>query len=232
LHNFGTPTDDRFIQWSDTGGPYGNGLYRNLSDFQAYTGQEEHGISDDGTLFNPDLSLSIGSPEIDAGCVITGFNDRGPWAYTGQGPDIGAFELLGPNLTTSSKNSNSTTLSTGDSVTYTVWIVNTGIPLTSAVEMTDTLPTGLDYLDGTLTATFGTAWVEQDTATSVHWQGLLSDTSEVEIRYAGHIVATDTVALRNAAWIDNGLSQMISRSAVIIVNGLPYYLPIILRGND
>jgi uncharacterized repeat protein (TIGR01451 family) len=227
LHNL--VPDYAFIQWSNDGGPEGNGTYRTLEDFQAYTGQELHAISDNGTLFNSDLSLQTGSPEIDAGCVIVGFNDRGPWAYTGQAPDIGAFELLAPNLTTSSKTANSTTLSTGDSVTYTVRIVNTGTPLTSTVVMTDTLPIGLNYLDGTLTATFGTAWVEQATATSVHWQGLLSDTSVIEIRYGGHIITTDTVALRNTAWIDDGRTQVIGRSAVVLVNGIPYYVPIILR---
>jgi hypothetical protein len=42
LHNAGTPTDTRFIQWSSSGGPEGNGVYRNLSDFQAYTGAARH----------------------------------------------------------------------------------------------------------------------------------------------------------------------------------------------
>jgi hypothetical protein len=95
LHNPGTPTDTHFIQWSNRGGPEGNGTYRNLSDFQAYTGQELHAISNTGTLYNPDLSLRPGSPEIDAGCVIVGINDHGPWVSQGQRPDIGAFEYGG-----------------------------------------------------------------------------------------------------------------------------------------
>jgi hypothetical protein len=93
LHNAGTPTDAQFVRWSGDGGPEGNGLYRNLADLQTYTGQELHSISNNGTLFNPDLSLRAGSPEIDAGCVLVGFNDRGPWAYQGRKPDIGAFEF-------------------------------------------------------------------------------------------------------------------------------------------
>ena len=95
LHNPGTTTDNDFLKWSNTGGPLGNGVYRELASFRSYTGQEMHGISNNNTLFNPDYRLMVGSPEINSGCVITGFNDRGAWAYKGSKPDIGAFEFTG-----------------------------------------------------------------------------------------------------------------------------------------
>jgi uncharacterized repeat protein (TIGR01451 family) len=230
LHNAGTPTDARFIQWSNTGGPEGDGVYRNLADFQAYTGQELHGISDNGTLFNPDLSLQAGSPEIDAGCLIVGFNDRGPWAYKGQMPDIGAFEFSDePDLSASTKTASTAAVSTGDSLIYTVRIVNTGKPLTTTVTMTDALPVGLDYLTGTLTTTLGTVWVTPGPNTSIGWQGNISDTPTAEIRFGVSVTISDTLALQNIAAIDDGLDQVITRSATIIVNGLPVYLPIVLR---
>ncbi len=65
---------------------------RSLSDFQTATGQELNGISGDGPAKWFDHRLKVGSPEIDHGCVITGFNDRGPWKYLGPSPDIGAVE--------------------------------------------------------------------------------------------------------------------------------------------
>jgi uncharacterized repeat protein (TIGR01451 family) len=230
LHNAGTQTDARFIQWSNKGGPEGDGVYRNLADFQAYTVQELHSISDNGTLFNPDLSLQAGSPEIDAGCVIVGFNDHGPWAYQGQKPDIGAFEYSDkPDLSASKKTSSAAGVSTGDSLTYTVRIVNTGKPLTTTVTITDVLPVGLDYLTGTLTATLGTAWVTPGLNTTIGWQGNISDTPTAEIRFGVNVTISDTLALRNIAVISDGLNQVISRSVTIIVNGLPVYLPIILR---
>jgi hypothetical protein len=70
--------------------------YRSLTDFQAATGQELHG-TDEGPLFvdpaNGDLTLQDGSPCIDAGEVIIGFNDPdGPYPYVGSAPDMGCFE--------------------------------------------------------------------------------------------------------------------------------------------
>ncbi len=82
-----------FIEWSNTGGPSGDGLYKQLEDFQAYTGQELDGMTGGNTKFYFNHSLRSGSPEIDSGCMIEGFNDRGPWKFFGEKPDIGAFEF-------------------------------------------------------------------------------------------------------------------------------------------
>ncbi len=231
LHNAGTATDTRFIRWSSSGGPTGDGEYRTLSEFQAYTNQDLNSISNNGTVFNPDLSLAAGSPEIDAGCVIVGFNDRGPWAYLGDNPDIGAFEFVPvPDLSSSIKTASQRVVSTGDTLTYTVHILNTGIPLTSTVVMTDRPPVGLDFLPGTLKATLGTAWVQYEGgSTSIHWQGLMSDTMAVAIRYGVRVVAGETLALENTAWIDDHSTQPISRSLTILVNPYPIYLPVILH---
>jgi len=228
LHN---PTPTNFIQWSNSGGPEGNGVYHNLADVQRYTGQELHAISNNGTLFNADLSLRAGSPEIDAGCVIVGFNDRGPGAYKGQKPDIGAFEYTGkPDLSASTKTASVGAVSDGGSVAYTVRIQNTGGPFTQTVQMTDLLPAGLDYTSGTLTATLGNAWVTYATPSwSIHWQGVMSDTAALEIHYRVVVNIADTRAVPNTAWINDGSGQPISRSAIIIVNGWPTYMPIILR---
>ncbi len=81
-----------FIVWGATGGPNGNGRYVNLVDFQMATGQELNGISGNNTQFTTAYHLLSGSPEIDAGCLIAGFNDRGANQFLGSAPDIGAFE--------------------------------------------------------------------------------------------------------------------------------------------
>ncbi len=85
----------RFVVWGNRGGPEDNGLYRTMADFQTSTGQERHGLSDTNTVFGSDWRLRSGSPEIDAGTLITGFNDRGPNHYFGLAPDIGAHEFSG-----------------------------------------------------------------------------------------------------------------------------------------
>lgn len=224
-------TDSPFIQWSRSGGPDGDGVYRNLADFQAYTGQELHGISDNGTLFNPDGSLQAGSPEIDAGCVIVGFNDRGPWAYTGASPDMGAFEYAAvPDFANSNKVASVVAMANDDLVTFTIRIVNTGLPLTSTVTMTDILPTGLEYVAGTLTATSGMAWTEHGSSTSIYWEGVLDRAVPVEVAYGARLITVEPVALSNVALIDDGQGSVIERTATIIANGHAVYLPMIRKG--
>jgi hypothetical protein len=93
LHDL-DPTSNPFVIWSSTGGPTGDGEYTTLTDFQTFTGQELNGISNVGTLFTSIYRLLPGSPDIDAGCIIPGFNDRAPHLFTGTAPDLGAFEYV------------------------------------------------------------------------------------------------------------------------------------------
>jgi hypothetical protein len=92
LYSSSLPDGNAFIQWSRDGGPDGDGKYNNLSDFQTITGQELNGIIGGENTISFYHELRYGNPEIDKGCVIIGFNDRGPWKYLGTKPDIGAYE--------------------------------------------------------------------------------------------------------------------------------------------
>ncbi|HEY40913.1 MAG TPA: hypothetical protein G4O18_03535 [Dehalococcoidia bacterium] len=83
-----------FIKWA-------SGVrYYDLEDFSSNTGQEIHGISVADTQFtnvaSRDFTLQPTSPCIDAGEILVGFNDENsPWPYSGNGPDIGAYEYAG-----------------------------------------------------------------------------------------------------------------------------------------
>jgi len=70
--------------------------YGSLNSFNSGTGQEAHGVAGQPTFVdraNGDFSLANGSPGIDQGVLIYGFNDaNSPWPYKGSTPDIGAFE--------------------------------------------------------------------------------------------------------------------------------------------
>jgi len=85
------------FRWGNELGPTGDGKFTNFEDFQAYTGQEQHGIFADPLFTDPDggnFELLEGSPCRDAGVVLPGFNDENsPWPYQGSAPDIGAYEL-------------------------------------------------------------------------------------------------------------------------------------------
>lgn len=81
----------RFVKWTNST------MYISLESFVSGTGQELHGISEADNRFvdvaSDDFRLSAGSPCIDAGVILPGFNDaHSPWPYQGSAPDIGAFE--------------------------------------------------------------------------------------------------------------------------------------------
>ena len=139
LHDL-KPTDDVFIQWSSSGGPNDNGIYRTLSSFQTSTRQELHGISDARTIFDSDMSLKPGSPDIDAGCIVKGFNDREPNAFRGLAPDIGAFEGYGY---LSSAIPASQAIQPGGIATYTLLVQSFGGFTSSVVLLPPSPPTGL-----------------------------------------------------------------------------------------
>jgi uncharacterized repeat protein (TIGR01451 family) len=111
---------------------------------------------------------------------------------------------------------------TGQVITYTIAI--SGQPVT--MSLTDTIPAGLTYLPGTLTATQGA--VTQSTAPTLKWSGLLSPTPVVTITYAVTVTTASTQTIANTAWLVAG-GETISSTATILANGLPIYLPVIMR---
>lgn len=121
-----------------------------------------------------------------------------------------------------SKTPSSPAPQTGQVITYTIAI--SGQPVT--LGLTDTLPAGLDYVPGTLTATQGV--IDESSAPTLHWSGLLSPTPVVTITYAATVITTSPQALANTAWLATG-GETISSTATIIANGLPLYLPVIVR---
>lgn len=79
-----TTDSGRFVKWN--GSTYGS-----LTDFRSGTGQEQNGITNSNFGWNTStLQLNSGSPLINAGTVISGFNDS---EVTDGQPDMGAFEF-------------------------------------------------------------------------------------------------------------------------------------------
>ncbi len=79
-----TTDSDRFVKWE-------NNWHGSLASLRSATGQETHGITASGFVWDAELRPLAGSPLIDAGVVIPGVND----GYSGSAPDIGAFEFGG-----------------------------------------------------------------------------------------------------------------------------------------
>jgi uncharacterized repeat protein (TIGR02543 family) len=73
-------------------------VFRSLEEWQTVYGQGINGINADPLFVNPatqGFQLQSGSPAIDRGVILPGFNDaNSPWPYSGSAPDMGAFEFV------------------------------------------------------------------------------------------------------------------------------------------
>lgn len=126
----------------------------------------------------------------------------------------------------STKQASSGWVNAGDVLTYTVVIRNSGGPVSTTIRVTDTLPIGLSYLTGSFTATRGTP--DDSAAPLLKWQGNLSGTVAVTLTYAAQVTATARTTLINHAIVDPG-SGPLTRTAVVTVNGVLHFLPIVRR---
>jgi uncharacterized repeat protein (TIGR01451 family) len=115
----------------------------------------------------------------------------------------------------------------GDVVTYTVVVQNLSAPLTATVDLTDTVPTGLAYVPGTLTATAGS--VDDTAAPTLTWTGVLSPTPAVTVTYAATVDTTASQSITNTAVISAPGYQTITRTATVLVNPRKVCLPLVLR---
>jgi uncharacterized repeat protein (TIGR01451 family) len=241
-HTTNTPADPDF-KWE-------NVRYARLTNLRAI-GVETHGIEAALSHFvnatlptaatealppeSRNLSLVTGAPEIDAGQVLPNINDS--FVFDGK-PDIGAFEYalplpaygpgsaLGalPDLSTSSKSASRPTAASGDLVTYTLKIRNSGRAFTGTVFLTDTLPTGVSLLVAPV-ASSGLISVERPD--TLHWSGALP----VTITYAVTISVAPGARIEavNLAVVSVPDLVPVTLRASVYLNGRAIYLPVALR---
>jgi uncharacterized repeat protein (TIGR01451 family) len=128
---------------------------------------------------------------------------------------------------TSYKTASAQTPVHGQTVTYTIVVRGLEAPLSAPVYVTDTVPAGLSYLPGTLTATGGAA--ADTSAPTLLWSGILSPTGAVTLTYAVTVTAPNAQAITNQAAIAAPGYETITRAATIVVNGYSLYLPLVLQ---
>jgi len=97
----------------------------------------------------------------------------------------------------------------------------------SPIRLTDTVPDGLSYVSGTLTATIGT--VTDSAAPTLRWSGVLSPTPSVTVTYAATVSTTRSQIITNTAVIAAPGYQPISRTALLCSNSYRAFLPRVLR---
>jgi hypothetical protein len=97
------------------------------------------------------------------------------------------------------------------------------------IHLTDTVPDGLSYVSGTLTATAGT--VADDDAPTLRWSGILSPTRDVTVTYAVTVSTTAPRVITNTAVITVPGYQAISRTATLWANPYGFFLPVVMRNS-
>ena len=115
----------------------------------------------------------------------------------------------------------------GERVDYTIVIRSLSAPLTHTVVMTDAIPVGLQYVDGTLSATTGT--VEDALAPTLTWTGDLSPTGTVTVSYSITVTAVVPTVITNTATIDAAPYGAITETASVLANWSSLYLPHIVK---
>jgi uncharacterized repeat protein (TIGR01451 family) len=109
--------------------------------------------------------------------------------------------------------------------TFAIQVVSS-VPITYAIRLTDTIPSGISYIPGTLTATLG---VVTDTTGALQWSGVLSDTSKVDVTYDVVVTTAATRLISNTVVIDTASNGLLTRTGYIYANGFSTYLPLIVK---
>ncbi len=125
------------------------------------------------------------------------------------------------------KSSSTMTAVTGHAITYTVVLQNVAAPVSSTIYLTDTLPSALGYVSGTLTATAG-AWSDAGWPT-LTWSGTLSDTPAVTITYVATVTAVAPLLVENAAEVVAPGYVTATLTSAVIVNPYRAHLPLVQR---
>lgn len=120
------------------------------------------------------------------------------------------------NLQTSVKSVAPAVARSGDLLTYTIALTNTGI-LTATACITDPIPAGTSFAGG-LSASAGTPAYDPD-SDAVQWCGLVPPDASAWVQFTAQVTvpATDTATITNVATIADGVEAPWQRSATTLV---------------
>lgn len=156
--------------------------------------------------------------EINAGFPISSFgeDEQGELYVADYGGTIRRLADVNgpsPNLSLSSKKSSAPHASAGEVVTYTIQINNRGASSTQTVYLTDTIPSGLDYVPGSLFATEGNTDAQ---GARLYWRGPLS-TPVITITYRATVDGSQTGSLINRAQLAGAAISPLHLAAALYV---------------
>ena len=119
-----------------------------------------------------------------------------------------------PNLAGSSLGASSAYANTGEVITYTIQLANSGGATAFSTQLTDTLPAGLLYLAGSLRASAG-IWSDFN-APVLTWTGDIAAGAQVEITYRTQVVGARGNRI-SQAWVTGAGFQSITLTHALLV---------------
>ncbi len=140
---------------------------------------------------------------------------------------VSSQPVIPPDLAGSTKQALIGSARTGDVVTYSIVLRNSGGPVTATLRLTDTIPAGLEYKPGSVTATNGI--VNSSQLPTITWQSSLPISFPITLTYAVTVSAAGTVTIRNIVVIDPAIGPPFERTAAIIVNPYKVYMPLVFK---
>ncbi len=189
-------------------------------------------ISGENLYNHPHLSSAI----FQAKAYVLGqdfdtLQDQLPWEYTPAGANdiyrlqnlvallqsVGAYPEPSKSVTPASADF-------GQTVTYTISFVGSGMPLT----LTDTFPDGLSYVANTANMEPDVGELRVD-STSIHWSGTPDAYFQVTLSYAMTVITTTRCAIVNMATVEGLNPADFPLTATMIANGSKVYLPLGLK---
>lgn len=147
-------------------------------------------------------------------------SDTGDWNAKGR-PTLTV--VYGEPVGTVDKRVHPVAPSSGEVITYTMVVLGSGHPLT----LTDTLPVGLSD-PGPIRVTEGSA-AYHAASRRVEWSGSPASGRRVTVAFSTTVQVKGPATLVNTATLTDALTGTDGDTAVVIVDGFPIYLPVMLK---
>lgn len=139
----------------------------------------------------------------------------------------GLYQDLLPDFSQSQKVGSIPNAMSGESVTFTLNLVNTGAPVDDLLHLTDQIPSGLTYVPGSLHATSGT--IIDNQLPLIEWNGSMSNQNPIDIWYDVIVTRATPGTITNSAILTVESDGRYFLNYTLIVNGTNLYLPNIMR---
>ncbi len=133
----------------------------------------------------------------------------------------------GPGEAPPQKSPSTSVAHQGEVVTYTVEVRDLTAPPGTTVYLTDVVPSGVEYVPDSLSASSGA--VNDGGAPTLSWSGTLDPPPVVLVTYAVTVTASGPLAAINTATLDAPGYDTTQHSATLLLNPLAVYFPLPAR---